>query len=36
MNLEQSLEWIRKDELLEITPKSIRLRTKTMNGRRRF
>jgi GTP-binding protein len=36
MNLEQSLEWIREDELLEITPKSIRLRKKTMVGRRRF
>ena len=36
MNLEQSLEWIREDELLEITPKSIRLRKKAMSGRRRF
>jgi GTP-binding protein len=36
MNLEQSLEWIRDDELLEITPKSIRLRKKAMVGRRRF
>ena len=36
MNLEQSLEWIREDELLEITPKSIRLHTKAMSGRRRF
>jgi GTP-binding protein len=36
MNLEQSLEWIREDELLEITPKSIRLRKKTLGGRRRF
>jgi len=36
MNLEQSLEWIREDELLEITPKSIRLRKKSMAGRRRF
>src|SRR5216117_700328 len=26
MNLEQSLEWIREDELLEVTPKSLRLR----------
>src|SRR5216683_3071447 len=36
MNLEQSLEWIREDELLEITPKSLRLRKKSMSGRRRF
>jgi GTP-binding protein len=36
MNLEQSLEWIREDELLEITPKSLRLRKKAMGGRRRF
>jgi len=36
MNLEQSLEWIRDDELLEITPKSLRLRKKQMGGRRRF
>src|SRR6266508_468719 len=36
MNLEQALEWIREDELLEITPKSIRLRKKAMAGRRRF
>ena len=36
MSLEQNLEWIRDDELLEITPKSLRLRKKTMGGRRRF
>jgi len=36
MNLEQSLEWIREDELLEITPKSLRLRKKALGGRRRF
>jgi GTP-binding protein len=36
MNLEQSLEWIREDELLEITPKSLRLRKKQLGGRRRF
>jgi GTP-binding protein len=36
MNLEQSLEWVRDDELIEITPRSIRLRKKTMVGRRRF
>jgi GTP-binding protein len=36
MSLEQCLEWIREDELLEITPKSLRLRKKTLSGRRRF
>src|SRR5574337_1478198 len=30
LNLEQALEWIREDELLEITPKSIRLRKKQL------
>jgi GTP-binding protein len=36
MNLEQCLEWVREDELLEITPKSLRLRKKSLTGRRRF
>ena len=36
MNLEQCLEWIREDELLEVTPKSLRLRKRNMGGRRRF
>ena len=36
MNLEQCLEWIREDELLEVTPKSLRLRKRAMSGRRRF
>ncbi|MBI3825142.1 MAG: translational GTPase TypA [Candidatus Rokubacteria bacterium] len=36
MNLEQSLEWIREDELLEVTPKSLRLRKRALGGRRRF
>src|SRR5436309_2369156 len=36
MNLEQSLEWIREDELLEVTPKSLRLRKRGLSGRRRF
>jgi GTP-binding protein len=36
MNLEQSIEWVREDELLEITPKSLRLRKKSLSGRRRF
>jgi GTP-binding protein len=36
MSLEQCLEWIREDELLEVTPKSLRLRKKHLAGRRRF
>ena len=36
MNLEQNLEWIREDELLEVTPKSLRLRKRSLAGRRRF
>jgi len=36
MNLEQCLEWIREDELLEVTPKSLRLRKRAVGGRRRF
>jgi len=36
MNLEQCLEWIREDELLEVTPKSLRLRKRSLSGRRRF
>jgi GTP-binding protein len=36
MNLEQCLEWIREDELLEITPKSLRLRKRSVGSRRRF
>ncbi len=36
MSLEQCLEWVRDDELLEVTPKSLRLRKKTLGGRRRF
>ena len=36
MNLEQCLEWIRDDELLEVTPKSLRLRKRALGGRRRF
>ena len=36
MNLEQCLEWIRGDELLEVTPKSLRLRKRALGTRRRF
>ncbi|GHT68898.1 hypothetical protein AGMMS49950_00550 [Endomicrobiia bacterium] len=31
MNLEQSVEYIAQDELVEITPNSIRLRKKILN-----
>jgi GTP-binding protein len=36
MSLEQCLEWIREDELLEVTPRSLRLRKRQLVGRRRF
>jgi GTP-binding protein len=36
MSLEQCLEWIRGDELLEVTPETLRLRKKALRGRRRF
>ena len=36
MSLEQCLEWIRDDELLEVTPTSLRLRKKALVARRRF
>ncbi|MGH7267119.1 MAG: translational GTPase TypA, partial [Candidatus Rokuibacteriota bacterium] len=36
MSLEQCLEWIRADELLEVTPQSLRLRKRGLGGRRRF
>ena len=36
MSLEQCLEWIRDDELLEVTPTALRLRKKALVGRRRF
>jgi GTP-binding protein len=36
MSLEQCLEWVRNDELLEVTPSSLRLRKKALIGRRRF
>src|SRR2546422_5632758 len=36
MSLEQCLEWIREDDLLEVTPKSLRLRKRQLRGRRRF
>ena len=36
MSLEQCLEWIRDDELLEVTPTSLRLRKRALGARRRF
>ena len=30
--LEQALEWIREDELLEVTPQSLRLRKRVLPG----
>jgi GTP-binding protein len=36
MSLEQCLEWIREDELLEVTPLSLRLRKRQLTGRKRF
>jgi GTP-binding protein len=36
MSLEQCLEWIRADELVEVTPQALRLRKKSLRGRRRF
>ncbi len=36
MSLEQCLEWIRGDELIEVTPQALRLRKKGLKGRRRF
>ena len=34
-SLEEALEWIEEDELVEVTPKSIRLRKKVLEGTRR-
>jgi GTP-binding protein len=35
LNLEQAIEFIRDDELVEVTPKSIRLRKKVLKGNQR-
>ncbi len=35
LTLERALEWIEDDELLEVTPKAIRLRKKTLEANRR-
>jgi len=34
-SLEQALEFIAEDELVEVTPESIRLRKKVLNGHKR-
>ena len=36
MSLEQAIEWIREDELVEVTPQALRLRKQSLAGRRRF
>ena len=36
MGLEKALEWIAHDELLEVTPKSIRLRKKMLDFNARY
>jgi GTP-binding protein len=35
MTLEQALEWIREDELLEVTPQSLRLRKRVLQANTR-
>ncbi|MCX8069376.1 MAG: translational GTPase TypA, partial [Thermodesulfovibrionales bacterium] len=35
LNLEQALEFIKEDELVEVTPKSIRLRKKILEAQKR-
>ena len=36
MSLEQALEWIKEDELVEVTPQALRLRKQALSGRQRF
>jgi GTP-binding protein len=36
MSLEQAIEYIAEDELIEVTPKSIRLRKKILNTQLRL
>ena len=36
MSLEKSLEWIAEDELVEVTPQSIRLRKKYLDPNIRY
>jgi GTP-binding protein len=35
MSLEQALEWIAEDEMLEVTPKSLRLRKRLLTAKER-
>jgi GTP-binding protein len=35
LNLEQAIEFVREDELVEVTPKSIRLRKKVLRANQR-
>jgi GTP-binding protein len=35
MSLEQALEWIAEDEMLEVTPKSLRLRKRLLTASER-
>jgi GTP-binding protein len=35
LNLEEAIEFIREDELVEVTPRSIRLRKKTLKANQR-
>ncbi len=35
MSLEQALEFIKEDELVEVTPQSVRLRKKVLEGNKR-
>jgi GTP-binding protein len=35
LNLEQAIEFVRSDEMVEVTPKSIRLRKKTLKANQR-
>jgi GTP-binding protein len=36
MSLEQAIEFVKEDELVEVTPKSIRLRKKTLEAAKRY
>jgi len=36
MSLEQTIEWIKENELVEVTPQALRLRKQSLAGRRRF
>jgi GTP-binding protein len=36
MTLEKALEWIAEDELVEVTPKSLRLRKKQLEANARY